>query len=289
VARRNCSRIIGAIVATVVVSLVLSGCAAIATAVDRSLVSARIAAKNVGRPLVGECWRASFKSADGYANWDDSPPVKCSEPHELYSFVVTDLTEPHKGKLFDKAGYAYTPIWDDAYQACSQAEGHEFSNLDVNSRRDTLETYLPEEAQWDIGARWVRCDIGVLAVGSSVAHPEFEALPSLAVLRHEVAKAPEQFDFCTDIPAGATGGPKGPDAVYADCLDKPQWVFQNYYPLDSGPDGEYPDAAVRNAQYVRQCESQYADATHQTYVYYPSTKEWSNDNVNLECWVGIKG
>jgi hypothetical protein len=269
------------------VSLAMCGCVQVASSITTSLGSAKTNDRDKGKPKTGECWAGSFKGEDSYGNWNGGAAVSCSAKHELYTFAVKHLEDAHSGALFTSAGYVHDAIWQDAFNTCDDAETDLRADLDGTDQRDTLETYLPESKQWNAGARWVRCDIGILALGSSVAHPQFEDLPAVAELRSEFKSTPKLFDFCTTIPVDGSGGPKGKDAVYANCLDNPQWMFVDDDALLPGSDDGYPSKASMTADYQRLCASKYADATHQTYPYYPSRSEWK-EYETFECWVGRK-
>jgi Septum formation len=286
--RRRWQTVAPAAAVMVSLGLLLSGCFAIAGPVA---VQAAVNGKqNVAKkdlPRTGECWQASFDYAEEYATWGASPAVRCDEAHQLYTFAVSTLSQIHKGKLFDKSGYPYQAIADDAYFTCGGAEEIQLPTFDDTVARVRLEAYLPTEEQWDAGARWVRCDVGVYKFGSSVANPTFEDLPSIAALNRAIKDAPTQFDFCVDDPGGlGSGGPKGGSAVYADCRGGPEWKFQTYQYITTGQDNTYPTPAEMNAQFELSCQHAYADSTHVTYAYYPSKSDWDGGDQELECWVG---
>ena len=278
--------------AAIVVSLglALTGCVATAGAiVINGVAQGRAAVAGVGKPKAGECWQATFAHADADANWEGSKAVNCSQPHQLYTFAAPTLARTHKGKLFDKKGYVYQAIWDDALDTCEGAESPEISNLDDTVARIYLAEFMPEEQQWDSGARWIRCDVGVIAVGSSVAHPSFDAMPSMTALKTSMGLTPGQFDFCVNDPGGmGSGGPKGGNAVYADCRDNPEWELHDYQSIIQGDGTSYPTPAQLKAQYALSCDHPYADATHVTYPYYPTKSDWDSGYQDLECWVGRK-
>src|ERR1700712_4384375 len=99
-----------AVAAAIAVSLglALSGCVATAgNLLVHAAASNRVTTATRDKPHTGECWQGDFADNDGYANWSEGPPVSCSGPHDLYTYVVAPLTETHKGKLFDKKGYTF--------------------------------------------------------------------------------------------------------------------------------------------------------------------------------------
>jgi len=279
-----------AVAATVIVSLslVLSGCFAIAgPVVVQAAVNGKASVARNDLPRTGQCWQATFDYAEEYATWGASAAVNCAEFHQLYTFAVPTLNEIHKGKLFDKSGFADQTVQDDAYATCGQSEEIQLPTFDDTVARIRLEAYLPAEAQWDAGARWVRCDVGVYKLGSSVANPTFEGLPSITSLNEAMKDAPAQFDFCVDDPGGlGSGGPRGFNAVYADCQGTPQWRLEDYQYIYTSPSGDYPNPSELEAQYALSCQNQYADSAHITYPYYPSKSDWNDGDQELECWVG---
>jgi hypothetical protein len=295
VARKTWTKLLITAALSVSVGLLLSGCVATAgnilvhveASARKAATNARNATAGYGKPTIGQCWRGTYKDDDGYANWNNSPPVKCSTTHQLYTFAVPKLESTHKGTLFDKSGYAKDPIWNDAYTTCSDAEANSLPTLDYEVQRVLIETYLPEEKAWNAGARWVRCDVAVVAVGSPVEHPTFENLPSFGTLTDAIYRDAKQFDFCVNGSSGVgADGPKGPNAVYADCSKNPQWRLEAYTPIQSDLSGPLPSATDLNDSYVLNCQHPYTDATHITYVYFPTKSDWTNGDNEFECWVG---
>ncbi|MCU1468971.1 MAG: hypothetical protein JWQ39_120 [Glaciihabitans sp.] len=215
--------------------------------------------------------------------------MNCAGTHQLYTFAVPLLAYVHDGKLYDSKGYVANDVQDDAFKTCDDAETSDLPKLDDAAQRIYLETFLPTERAWNAGARWVRCDVSVLAVGSSVAHPLFESLPTIAALKSSISTDPAEYDFCVTDPSGmGAGGPKGSGAVYADCSDSPQWILKKFVfpPQDVGAPS--PGQAALTSDYNQDCKSKYSNKTHTTYPYYPSTTDWTHDNTVIECWVGVR-
>lgn len=277
---------LGATAGVVALALALSGCTGLYNTVEKKVHTAVV---NAGKPRTGECWASTFDDAESAADWKGGPAVDCDGTHQLYTFGVPELEDQHPGKLFDSSGKLDEGVWDDAYTTCTDEETNAFPQPDDTAQLLDLEPYLPTEAIWNSGARWVRCDLGVLAVGSSVADPEFAPLPpDIRSLSDDITAAPEQFDFCVNDPGGVSSGePKGPDAVYADCRDNPDWTLAGYDYMD-GVHGPYPGMAGIQKIYETQCKARYADKTHVTYAYYPSEKSWDQGDQTIECWVGRK-
>ena len=122
-----------------------------------------------------------------------------------------------------------------------------------------------------------------------VAKPHFQDLPSFTTLKQIAYEDPGQFDFCVNNRSGvADAGPKASGAVYAKCGTNPTWVLKGYEFVESGAGHPYPSAADFATAYQLSCIHPFADATHLTYVYYPSKSDWAGGDWDLECWVGRK-
>jgi hypothetical protein len=285
----NRFRAVAAVAVAAVLGLTLSGCVATAANIAVHVaMDAKKATSEAHKPTRGQCWQATYKDVDGYANWGPNrPAVACSTTHQLYTFGVPTLKGTYKGSMYTTKGFVRQSIEDDAYDTCQNAQNTALSTLHDTVARIYLLQILPEEAQWNAGARWVRCDVGVLAVGSSVAHPAFESLPASETLYDSLRNGPGQYDFCVNDPGGIeSGGPKGSNAVYADCRFDPEWKLVAYQPIRPGQGVYYPTQAELKAQYELTCEHPFADATHVTYPYSPSKSDWNTGDQDLECWVG---
>jgi Septum formation len=280
-------RTVLAALVVVTATLALSGCiATVGSVVVHAAASAR-KAHDSAKPAKGQCWQSTFADAEDRANWGNRPAISCSAPHQLYTFAVESLDPLYTGKLFDKDGEVQANIWKDAGDRCGFDESSDLPSTDPTVGRIWLEFYVPDEEAWDAGARWVRCDVGVLKVGSSLAHPEFENLESFAALTHALSTDSSQFDFCLDDPGQPlSNGPKGKGAVYANCAQSPQWVLNSYVGLENGSSEAYRTAEEMQGIYVQTCQSQFTDATHVTYPYFPSESDWMSSDRQLECWVG---
>ncbi len=266
--------------AGVFVAVALSGCLPIAdthVAIDKA-------------PTVGQCWTTTYEVSEHYADWGGKPAVDCSRVHQLVTFAVPTLKLVHSGALFNTSGSLKSDISGDSLDTCFDEMQSRFLPGSDAEELLNVEPFLPSEAEWDAGARWVRCDMSVLAYGSSVKNPELAALPEkLATLQSQVAAVSTQFNFCIDNPGGRLlGGPKGANAVYADCRTRPQWQLVQYDLAYIDPDAPIPYEKSVRSTYDSQCKAHYADKDHVTYPYYPSQSDWQNGDGEVECWVGRK-
>lgn len=158
----------------------------------------------------------------------------------------------------------------------------------MNEARLFFTEFVPDSAQWAAGARWVRCDIGMIAFGSKYDDPALQNLPSIASIRRSIETNPETFVHCSNDPQGPNAGPYSKDAVWANCEKDPEWMHVDGFqaPLDASHD--YPSQAAMTAIYVNRCEDAWTNATHITFAYYPTRADWDNGDEAIECWVGRK-
>lgn len=109
----------------------------------------------LGAPAVGECYDLTAKQA-----WKPSTTEKtvdCSEKHTLLIGAVGEIPQPawdDDDARFRAVKKICDPFWDKYYTL-----------EDPRSYMTLLQGILlyPTEAQQDAGARWVSCEIGVLA------------------------------------------------------------------------------------------------------------------------------
>jgi hypothetical protein len=267
----------------------LSGCA---TTFGTSLAHTKASTKTGlvgkaahGAPKVGSCWRAKDEHGVPQADWVvavDGAPVNCSKTHQLYTVAVLPLpsttpkVESSHGQI---NGYVYAP----AEQACVTYIKKSIGSPDDQNGRFEYKPYLPSEADWKAGARWVRCDLTAFKVGSLVADPELENLPTFATLKHQIDSDSHQFDLCTNVPGGTVAqGPRAAGAVFASC-DSPQWALLHYVPGNSTSTA-YPTLAQWQAQYEAECAPFGIASGARAVPVYPSAKDWADGNHGFECW-----
>jgi hypothetical protein len=268
----------------------LSGCA---TTFGTSLAHTKAPAKTglVGKaahnaPKVGSCWRGADQHGVPQLDWDledDSAPVNCSRPHQLYTGAVLPLPST-TSNIESSQGQINAYVYDPAQQACSNYIQKNLGGPDDQNGRFEFKVYLPSEADWAAGARWVRCDLTVFKVGSPVADPELENLPSFATLKHQIQSDSHQFDLCTNVPGGTVAaGPRAAGAVFASCSGDPQWTFFHYFG-DGATDPSYPTPAEFKAQFEAQCAPFGAASGAHAVPWYPTPKEWADGTHGFECW-----
>lgn len=269
------------------VTVSLSGCA---TAIGTSTAPTKASTKTGlvgkaahGAPNVGSCWRAKDAHGVPEADWVvavDGGPVNCSTTHQLYTVAVLPLpnTTPN---VETSQGHINGDVYAPAEKACVTYITKNIGSPDDQNGRFEYKPYLPSEADWKAGARWVRCDLTVFKVGSLVADPELEDLPTFATLKHQIDSDSHQFDLCANVPGGtAAQGPRAAGAVFASC-DSAQWTLFHYFPVNSTA---FPTLTQWQAQYDAQCAPFGVASGTRAVPLYPSAQEWADGNHGFECW-----
>lgn len=271
----------GAIAAAIVLAGSLAGCSTISTLVSHLRSETQ-------KPTAGQCWSSNYEEAQTAADWNTGP-VSCSQSHQLYTFAVVSVTSS-ASSWHNSAGDLDDSIATDAYQACDKKLAVFLPTVVPGGRLSEF-FFVPSDRAWKQGARWVRCDIGVLKAGSSFASPAFAALPSsISVLLRQAQSEPDLFADCvnTTDPSGKSGPYDDPKATIADCTGDYQWKYESEFPIldDDTGDAAYPSDEVFNAQSQKKCGDA-ADAAERGWIAYtPTEKQWTNGNHSGECWFG---
>lgn len=232
------------------------------------------------RPSVGDCWISTFDTAQNAASWSSGGAVACVASHQLYTYAVVKVTSATKWR--GKDGDVNGPIQDAAYRACNEKLSG-FIDVPDNG---TLVPYffVAPEAQWNQGARWVRCDIAVLRTGSLYEHPDLARLPpNISTLVRQAQTTPELFGNCvtTTDPSGDTGPLDDPKAKIADCTGDYQWQYESSFSIqqDSYPtDDEFTHLGQQN------CGDGADDAGRQWTFYVPTEKDFGDGDITIDCW-----
>ena len=276
--------------------MLLAGCSATRGAYTETREplhgSASVLPVDAGKPTAGLCWRATYDGAIQYADWnpaDNGGPVSCAKTHQLYTYAVLPLALTHSGTEFDSSDTLVASIASDASDTCSNYLDDNVGQVDNQDGRFEYKPFVPLRSEWKAGARWVRCDINVFKIGSSLSDPTLENLPSFSTLESELSSDPGQFDLCTSVSGGSiSGGPRAPNAVFASCAGDPQWRMIRYAHLpDIAAGAPYPTAAAWADAFQTLC-SPLVDSKHVAVPVYATKSEWANQNYAFECWAGRK-
>ncbi|MFL6003369.1 MAG: septum formation family protein [Nocardioides sp.] len=155
----------------VVITLLMPLAAVIATAGPAQ------AGPTFQQPRVGECRAMTWDEYMGKS--DNEAPIDCSQPH---SSRVIDVVRLPKGvtwgapiqKLTTIATRLCNPAWADAL-------GRTYSSRAMTAY--SVAWFMPTKAQRDRGARWIRCDL-VLLAGSRLANLPTDNVPALGAQPH---------------------------------------------------------------------------------------------------------
>lgn len=277
-------RLLGALAAAVAVTFVLAGCSLIPAVVGLSAHATRTV------PKVGQCWSATASDAAAWADWKGASNVKCAGSHELYTYAVGKVTGV-SAKSWGTGGTLSPAIQIKAEDACSLSTL--LPKLKWNQQLVEGFFFVPSEADWKAGERWVRCDVGVLSFGTTLSNEALATLPpKISTLVSAVSSDPERFAFCLNspVPVSEAGPLADQDARIADCRTNPQWALAGHGNLPEAEGSPYPSDATANADTAKIC-TKYAVNSNEVWIaYLPNAAKdgtVSSDRV-VECWVGQK-
>jgi len=271
---RRHPRLLIALAIAALSSGVLSGCSTVTSFFPHTLSATQ-------KPSAGDCWSSTIDTAGQAAAWTDGGAVPCASRHQLVTYAVVTVTSSAP-TWRDKQGDLSASIQTAAFRACNTRLSDLIAVPD-NGRLLPFFFVAPEK-EWKKGARWVRCDIGVLRTGSPYSQPELARLPTqLSTLVKQAHDTPEVFESCviTTDPSGDTGPLDDPKATIADCTGDYQWQYQSSFSFASGT---YPTDDQFNAEIQTKCGDG-ADAAGRGWIAYgPNEEQWKSGDVRGECW-----
>jgi hypothetical protein len=263
-----------AIAATLgVVLIAASGCA-----------SASPLQPSTAAPRVGDCWTTTFAAVQKTEDWEGDPAIPCTESHENYTYALTKLAPKFTySSWLTSGGTIRTDVDRAAYTACLAEQNKNLPGLTTREALLYPTYFLPSVDDWAAGARWVRCDISLIKVGSTIAAPELARLPAFATLKSTLASHPETYALCENDPA--SNGPDGPQTTYATCTGASDWTFVGSLTM-AGTDGAtYPGLAALAAIGKTQCATLNPPASHEVFAEPPAKVDWTKYNDRqLDCW-----
>jgi hypothetical protein len=260
------------------VALAASGCAAIEN-LGQHLEGLTTA------PKVGDCWTTTFAAAQGSEDWEGVPAVSCAKAHESYTYAMTKLGTKFTYKTWLESNGDIRPDVDKAaYTACMSEEKRILPGITTKEALLYPTYYIPSEAMWGAGSRWVRCDITQISVGSLVAKPKLAHLPAFGTLVTTLKDHPQKYALCEDDPA--SNGPDGDQATYADCTGPADWSFVAALVMAGADGAPYPSAKALAALGAKQCATLKPPAGHTVFAEPPAKNDWTKyDDRELDCWV----
>jgi hypothetical protein len=283
-ARRSIALAIGAFCVFALVSG-LSGCTATPiTGLQPSPVAS-------GQPSVGQCWNAAVAQADEWSAWGGQSAASCTALHVLYTYKVATIAG-ETGSSWASSGNGSTlsaAVAAKASHACTLSTL--LPKAKWNQQLIQQYFFVPSKPEWRAGARWVRCDVGVLATGTTLADEHFASLPrSISTFVDAVASDPARFELCVNSPQPVTAaGPlDDPNATLADCAGSPEWSLKAHGRLPGSAGAGFPSESSANAESTAICSPAAAGAEQIWIAYLPTRADWSSGDREVDCWVGQK-
>lgn len=280
------ARSLTALVGVLAVGLTLAGCGVL---LPGSVKSPPPAATT--KPVVGQCWNATTADAADWADWKGPATAACTSSHTLYTY--------HVGSISGETGNSWaSPSSPDALTDQIQTKAEDACSLSTllpklawNQQLINGYFFVPTEAQWKAGQRWVRCDVGVLATGTTLGNESFTALPAkISTLVRQVSSEPVKFEFCmnSSTPVSESGPLDNPNATLADCADSPQWRLTTHGNFPDAAGSVFPDDATANAESSKVCQPSVKGDNEIWIAYLPTKSDWASGDREIDCWVGEK-
>jgi hypothetical protein len=278
---------VGVVVAAAALLFVLAGCSALPLPGSVPTSSSAVSAQ----PAVGQCWNASVAQATEWAAWDGHSAVPCAMSHRLYTYEVGHITGETGSTWASSANGSSlsAAVAAKADHACT------ISTLLPSEKwnQQLIQQYffVPSQAEWAAGARWVRCDVGVLSTGTTLADERFSALPkSISTFVAAVASDPRRYEFCLNSsqPVTDVGPLDNPDATLADCDKSPEWTLATHANLPGASGAAFPSDSTANAESAAICSRAATGAGQIWIAYLPTRSDWEAGDREVDCWVGQK-
>jgi hypothetical protein len=279
------ARSVLAFVGALAVVATLAGCSLL-TGVGRPSTGAPVA-----RPTTGQCWNASTVHASEWTDWAGSAAVACARSHTLYTYhvgTIVGVTANSWAAPGDPTSLS-PAVQSKAGAACGTATL--LPKLKWNQQLISSYIFVPSESQWKAGARWVRCDIGVLKTGTALGDETFAALPAhISRLINAVSSDPLRYEFCinSSVPVSEAGPLDDPDATLANCKDNPQWRLAIHGTFPDAPGAPFPNAATSNAASSKLCLPGVSGDGEVWIAYLPTKAGWASGDREIDCWIGQK-
>ncbi|MGI8577668.1 MAG: septum formation family protein [Nocardioidaceae bacterium] len=220
------------------------------------------------------CHRLSYLSTSLYS--DASSAVPCTKPHTAFTFAVPTLPASVIVKGVDIGNKT---IQDAASAACQSAFDRFVGGVPETRAlsRITVTYFLPDQAGFNLGAHWVRCDLIAMRTQQSLA--DLPANP-----RHflDQARALDQYGACSQGDPGS--------AKFRLVMCSEPHTYRALAALRLGADGaKYPGETVTRVEGKRRCGHLVAAKLNLSggYTYgwtYPTSANWAEGQRFGYCW-----
>ena len=240
-------------------------------------------------PRVGDCWRVTYAGAAQSEDWEGAGAVSCAVTHESYTYAVTKLRSRFTGSWLDASGKPRKDVDAAAFGACRDEQQSLLPAITAKEALFYPTYYVPSVAQWNNGARWVRCDMTEIRVGSEIAKPSLTPLPaSFSALVARVDATPRKFALCeNDV---FNNGPDGAGTTYADCTHPADWSFVVRLTLPGGVTAPYPGDSLLATLGAQKCAAAVPSSAtvggHEVVAKTPDETAWQKNGVRtVDCWL----
>jgi hypothetical protein len=236
-------------------------------------------------PRVGDCWNVTYSDAQESEDWEGTGAVPCTHKHESYTFAVAKLGHKFAGSWLDSKGNPRADVDTAAYRACLAEQKRLLPGVTAREALLYPTYYIPSVAQWNSGARWVRCDLTEIRVGSTFANPQLTALPSrFSDLVATLATTPDTYALCENDPSN--NGPDGAHTIYALCTGPSDWTLVFTKTLPGATGAPFPGASALKALGQSECVAVYSKDDHIATAVYPTEETWTKyGDRALDCWL----
>lgn len=238
-----------------------------------------------GVTSTGDCWQTNYDDLAAWASWEGEAPVDCGEDHQSYTYLAGNL-EAHVDDPYDSEGMTN----ELALAVSEQCRGTLESEFGITEKlgRISFFFFVPTQSEWKAGSRAIRCDIGVLAIGSDYLNGTMD-LEDLPVDIDHVDSDGMEYQLC--LTGDGLGPYEGSEAIIADCTGDYFWRLGGTleYPGTTDTD-PYPEGDTLFDYAIDECPQLGIAQTETVYPYVPSEETWVSFGDRLiECWFSTVG
>lgn len=277
-------RVPAALATTLALAVMLGGCFLLPEGQAEPSPTASAEAEP-GDPEVGDCWTTMDYNWAMWDTWRGDPAIDCEEDHQSYTYAVLDSLGD-LDEIYGPSGWVLDDAFQLAFDGCYEALDEFMGTPIGDASRLGAKYFLPTKAEWKHGARWLRCDVLVTKIGSSVFEQVYADLPDDASdLVDAIDDAADYFDVCVDTAEGFTGyGPYfSESAVYSSCSRDPMWRLDGFETIPDDYNTEYPgDDAM--AQFAADGCLADMDPSQWGYAHFPDADTWFSGDRSVTCW-----
>jgi Septum formation len=226
-------------------------------------------------PKVGACRRVSIAGLRTIVN--DDRPVRCRRPHTVVTFSVGELPR----SVTRGATAASDSGVERAADRICRSEFRDEVGGDRTIRRLSMLTptyFLPSSEQFELGARWVRCDAYAYATPDRLADMPRNIV---GALDREIVQ--QRFSRCSPV------SPSDAQFRHVACFVPHQWRAIDTRQLGP-PDEAYPGRTTMQDRARAQCEDVVRDylGTDESFSFgfeVPQREAWEGGDRLSLCWV----